>query len=111
MILKFCGGQASKLVSSGVKPDTKATKILRPTRIKDLTGVDISLHQSQKILFDLGFDPKVKDGGINVTVPTWRHDIDGEADLVEEVLRIYGFDKIPEVKLEQESNLMRCSAE
>ncbi|MEC9078046.1 MAG: phenylalanine--tRNA ligase subunit beta [Pseudomonadota bacterium] len=108
MILKFCGGEASELVSSGRKPETQANKILRPTRIKDLTGVDISLHQSQKILFDLGFNPKMRDGDINVTVPTWRHDIDGEADLVEEVLRIYGFDKIPEVKLEPEQAL--CAA-
>ncbi len=108
MILKFCGGEASELVFSGLKPETKATKILRPQRIKDLTGVDISLDQSQKILFDLGFNPEMKDGDINVTVPTWRHDIDGEADLVEEVLRIYGFDKIPEVKLEQDQ--ASCSA-
>ncbi|MEK9685487.1 MAG: phenylalanine--tRNA ligase subunit beta [Rhodospirillaceae bacterium] len=96
MILKFCGGEASEIVSSGVMPPKNAPKFLRADRIKTLTGVDISISQSSVILKNLGFIVEEKSDGIEVTAPSWRPDIDGEADLVEEVIRIYGFDKIPE---------------
>jgi len=99
MILKFCGGEASEVVMAGEKPAERAEKTLDPARVASLTGVDIPASESTNILDKLGFEPESKDGKIAVTVPPWRPDIDGEADLIEEVLRIHGFDAIPEVPL------------
>jgi phenylalanyl-tRNA synthetase beta chain len=72
---------------------------LRETRVKDLGGVEVAAARIEKILTDLGFGPTKNSDGWDVAVPSWRADVVGEADLVEEVIRINGFDNIPAVSL------------
>jgi len=73
------------------------------SRIKSLGGIDLPDKTSLAILESLGFKPGPVTGGrTKVAVPSWRVDIDGEADLVEEVLRIHGYDRIPVLHYEQE---------
>jgi phenylalanyl-tRNA synthetase beta chain len=105
LILDLCGGEASEMIVAGGEPEWKRSYFLRDTRVKELGGVDVSPERSQEILEILGFEVTQKDGGWEAHVPSWRHDIVGEADLVEEVLRIHGFDAIPIVPMERESAL------
>ena len=99
LILEVCGGEASRLTMAGAMPNHKRALALRKSRIATLGGVEVEDGLAQRILGDLGFG--VEDGGDSITasVPPWRPDIEGEADLVEEVLRINGFDAIPAVPL------------
>jgi phenylalanyl-tRNA synthetase beta chain len=62
--------------------------------VKRLTGLDVPKAESLEILSRLGFTPQGDADIVDVTVPSWRPDIDGKADLVEEIMRIHGVDKI-----------------
>jgi phenylalanyl-tRNA synthetase beta chain len=98
MILDHCGGNASNMFEAGATPEWQRTVSFRPERVKTLGGMDIDASASTSILEKLGFE--VTDGSpLTVHVPSWRRDIDGEADIVEEVLRITGYDNIPSVEL------------
>jgi phenylalanyl-tRNA synthetase beta chain len=98
MILDHCGGSASTMFEAGSTPEWKRTVLFRPDRVKTLGGMDIDASTSTSILENLGFE--VTDGTpLTIHVPSWRRDIDGEADIVEEVLRINGYDNIPSVQL------------
>lgn len=91
MILELCGGKASfPEVAGQIEPELK-TIPLRYERIEKLCGVAVPKEEADRILNALGF----KQNGNNFTVPSWRPDVEGEADLVEEVMRIYGYDKLP----------------
>ena len=105
LILELCGGEASELIVAGEKPDVARVYSLRETRVKHLGGVDVSVEETERILGVLGFELTRTADGWDCVVPPWRHDVLGEADLVEEVLRIYGFDKIPSMSLDLETPL------
>lgn len=95
MIINICGGQPFELVVSGKTPDSTKKATLRHSRIKEFLGLDIPLSECLQILSVLGFNPQENKGVITCICPAWRNDIDGEHDLMEEVFRIYGYDKIP----------------
>ncbi len=96
MILELCGGEASEPIIAGSVPKWTKSVRFRPERIKTLGGIDIPAKTSLEILKKLGFTvAAVKNGSAKVGVPSWRTDVYGEADLVEEVLRVYGYDEIP----------------
>jgi phenylalanyl-tRNA synthetase beta chain len=100
LILEICGGTPSELVVAGKVPDWHRTLTLRSSRVAHLGGVDLPLDRQVAILEALGFGVVSRhDGEVEVSVPSWRADIGGEADLVEEVLRVQGFDAIPVVPL------------
>jgi phenylalanyl-tRNA synthetase beta chain len=104
MILEFCGGETSKPVNAGVMPDTARTIELRGDRVRTLGGVDVPVAEQKSILERLGFSVDSEEI-ISVSPPPWRPDIHGEADLVEEVTRIVGFDEIAPVSLDREGAL------
>jgi phenylalanyl-tRNA synthetase beta chain len=94
MVLDICGGEASKVEIVGYD-GYKPKAIIFPTlEVKRLTGLDVPAEESIAILERLGFG--VKGGGyvFDISAPSWRPDIDGKADLVEEVMRIHGVDRI-----------------
>jgi phenylalanyl-tRNA synthetase beta chain len=105
MILQLCGGKASKLVIAGEPPLRNVSVPLRLDRVKTLAGVDIPPADQLKILEALGFSPIQTRMGTAlpektvVEVPSWRPDVNGEADLVEEIVRVYGLDKVAHVAL------------
>ncbi len=94
LILDMCGGQPSEVEVSGKVPVISKTIIMRPERVKELGGINISKAEVIDILKRLGFKVTDNDKTLEVTSPSWRCDIDREPDLVEEVLRIYGYNKI-----------------
>jgi phenylalanyl-tRNA synthetase beta chain len=95
MILDLCGGEASHLVVAGKVPDTKRTFTLRKTRVKQLGGLDCPWAEQLRILRALGFTVTEAAGGASCIPPSWRPDVNGEADLVEEICRIAGLENIP----------------
>ena len=99
MILELCGGEPSEVIFAGETPTWKRAVSLRPNRTLALAGVEIAKTEQIRILKALGFEPNDASDKIETTPPSWRPDIDGEADLVEEVARIHGFDKIDAVPL------------
>ncbi len=99
MILDLCGGEASELTVAGDMPAWPREVRLRKSRVAALGGLDVPGDEQVRILADLGFEPVDEGATIRTSVPSWRQDIDGEADLVEEVLRIRGYDDIPVVPL------------
>lgn len=101
-VLEFCSTdktQISEITQAGSAPDHKRVIKHDPAYVEQLIGIDVPTDRQIEILEALGF-ACTKDGGTyTVTPPSWRGDIDGKADLVEEVIRIYGFDEIPAVSV------------
>ncbi|MFB0993162.1 MAG: phenylalanine--tRNA ligase subunit beta [Rhodospirillales bacterium] len=105
LIMDLCGGEPSEIVNAGTEANWKRDIALRPERIKTLGGIDIPLEEIERILIVLGFGVDGDNELFKVAIPSWRSDIVGEACLVEEVVRIYGFDKIPAVPVRADSGL------
>jgi phenylalanyl-tRNA synthetase beta chain len=99
MILDICGGEASELTVVGDMPEWQQSQTLRISRVMSLGGIDVAVAEQERILSVLGFEPTIDGEELRCTVPPWRPDIEGEADLVEEVLRIHGYDDIPALPL------------
>ena len=110
LMLDFCGGQASEIVTAGAVPDWRRRYVLRPDRPATLGGLGVPPEESAAILTALGFAVERGAGGdVAAEPPSWRGDIEGEADLVEEVLRVKGYDQIPVVPLDRDTALSRPS--
>jgi phenylalanyl-tRNA synthetase beta chain len=94
MVLDLCGGTPAEIEVVGyTQPEPK--KVSFPVaEVKRLTGIDVPKSESLDILRRLGFEPQGEGDVVDVLVPSWRPDIDGKADLVEEVIRIYGVDHV-----------------
>ncbi|MGZ5988850.1 MAG: phenylalanine--tRNA ligase subunit beta, partial [Rhizomicrobium sp.] len=93
LILEWCGGEASENVVAGHVPEWRRTISFDPRYVAHLGGLDVPKSETVSILKRLGF--AVEDGSIlKVTPPSWRSDVYGPADLVEEVVRIYGLDNV-----------------
>ncbi|MEQ9200060.1 MAG: phenylalanine--tRNA ligase subunit beta, partial [Rhodospirillales bacterium] len=105
MILDFCGGETSELLVAGSPPEWKRSYAFRPSRVAGLGGLDVAESESVSILESLGFIVAKAGEAISVSPPSWRWDVHGEADLVEEVLRVRGFDNIPAVSLPREQTI------
>lgn len=94
MILELCGGEASRLMLAGEIPAPPAPVAFDPAHVQRLTGLELAPARIRAILEALGFT--VTAGAIwSVAVPSWRRDVEGPADLVEEVARIAGFEHLP----------------
>jgi phenylalanyl-tRNA synthetase beta chain len=91
LILELCGGEASDVVVAGAAPAPPGPIAFDRTYVKKLSGLDVPHERIDAILTALGFAVE----GDQVTPPTWRRDVGGKADLVEEVARIAGFDALP----------------
>jgi len=101
MIVKICGGTVSKLdIQITKKPVVKKISF-NPNLASKTIGIKIQNNEIIRILEDLGFKIKKKGKNLNVEVPSWRPDIYGQIDLVEEIIRIKGFDKIQSVEPEK----------
>jgi phenylalanyl-tRNA synthetase beta chain len=108
LMLELCGGEASEIVRAGQVPDWRRQYMLRAQRPATLGGLHVPHEESIAILTALGCKAEGSAGAdLVVEPPSWRGDIVGEADLVEEVLRIKGYDSIPAVPLEREQPLSR----
>ena len=105
LVMDLCGGEPSELVIAGGEPKWQQSITLRSERIKNFGGVKMAKKKITDILSGLGFEAKGSKNGLSVSVPSWRSDIVGEACLVEEVVRIFGYDNIPAVPMDVNGGL------
>ncbi len=138
LILDICGGEASEIVRAGAPPSDVKTLSYDPTHCARLGGIDVAAENQKAILESLGFNVShsplgerleegavnsakadsppsqsspLKDGGLFiVTVPSWRRDIDGSADLVEEIIRMVGLDTVPSTPLPRADGVAKPTA-
>ncbi|WP_438750910.1 phenylalanine--tRNA ligase subunit beta [Pararhizobium sp. O133] len=94
LIVDICGGTAAKTDVVGYAGYSARTVDFPISEVKRLTGLEVSPEESVAILKGLGFGVAGSGSQVSVSVPSWRPDVDGKADLVEEVMRIHGVDKI-----------------
>jgi phenylalanyl-tRNA synthetase beta chain len=104
MVLDICGGTASQVTRAGTPPLAPRTVTYDPALAETLGGLAIAPARQQEILERLGF---LVDGNWSVTIPSWRRDVDGLADLVEEVIRIEGIDNVPSTPLPRVSGVAK----
>ena len=101
LIIKICGGEASKLIITGKYKQASKVINFEIQKFEKIIGIPININEADKILTSLGFNCKKNKKNLKVSVPTWRPDINLEEDLVEELIRIKGFDKIKLIKPEK----------
>ncbi|MDG3575476.1 phenylalanine--tRNA ligase subunit beta [Rhizobium sp. YJ-22] len=105
LVLELCGGVAAKADVVGYQGHQTKIVPFPVSEVKRLTGLDIDRAESADILTRLGFAVGGAGETLSVGVPSWRPDVDGKADLVEEVLRIHGVDNIRPTPLEKLSSV------
>ncbi|HXS48535.1 MAG TPA: phenylalanine--tRNA ligase subunit beta [Sphingomicrobium sp.] len=106
LILDICGGEPSAPIRAGQPPVENRTIRFDYGRAKALGGIDVPEVRQKEILQGLGFEVR----GGDVTVPTWRRDVEGPADLVEEIARITGYDQVPSTPLERAAGVAKPTA-
>ena len=107
LILEICGGEASDAIHVGKPPIENRTVRFDPDRAFALGGVEVPKERQRKILESLGFE---FENDTDVRVPTWRRDVIGTADLVEEVARIAGYDKVTSTPLPRKAGVAKPTA-
>jgi phenylalanyl-tRNA synthetase beta chain len=107
LILETCGGEASEVVRAGSPPMATATVAYDPALASRLGGVEIPEAEQRAILDRLGF---AVSSGWTVTAPTWRPDVDGAPDIVEEAVRVHGLDRVASVALPRAEGVARPTA-
>ena len=107
LIIKICGGEASKFSLVGKTNIKKRIIEIDSNKFKKVIGIPISPSETKKILNSLGFKTKVSKKNFKIEIPSWRPDVKQDIDIIEELIRIKGFDKIslihPERKRSRET--------
>jgi phenylalanyl-tRNA synthetase beta chain len=107
LIVELAGGTASEKVHAGAPPSEPKVIAFDTGLTARLGGIDVPAEEHKRILESLDF---AIDGDWNVTCPLRRHDIEGPADLVEEVVRIHGLDKVESVALPRADGVAKPTA-
>ncbi|MBB3973003.1 phenylalanine--tRNA ligase subunit beta [Hansschlegelia beijingensis] len=94
LVLEFCGGEASEIVSAGAVPERNLIIDFPVSEVRRLAGLDLAPAEIKATLSMLGFWVTGQGDRLKVAVPSWRPDVEGKADLVEEVVRIIGLDRV-----------------
>ncbi|BBD99326.1 phenylalanine--tRNA ligase subunit beta [Sphingobium amiense] len=124
LVTHLCGGTPSEATRVGAPPVAPKTVAYRPDQCLALAGVDVPADEQKRILEKLGFAVSGDAAGIEyqdgmpvsvagdwtVTVPSWRRDVDGWPDIVEEVVRIVGLDHVPSTPLPRAPGVARPTA-
>jgi phenylalanyl-tRNA synthetase beta chain len=96
LIVQLAGGRVAKGVVDAYPRKHQPQQVrMRLSRLSKLLGIEVPTEVVLRILSALHFEPRVEGDSVICTVPTWRSDIDREVDLIEEVARVHGYDKVP----------------
>jgi phenylalanyl-tRNA synthetase beta chain len=106
LIVDICGGEPSTVERAGQPPIEQRSITFDYGRTRELGGIEVPEQRQREILESLGFGVS----GNLVSVPTWRRDVEGSADLVEEVARITGYDAVPSTPLPRVPGVARPTA-
>ena len=107
LVVKLCGGTASEATRSGQAPVAPRNLSYDPALAASLAGVEVDDATQRAILERLGFAVAAD---WTVTIPSWRRDIDGTADIVEEVVRIHGLENVPSTPLPRAPGVAKPTA-
>ena len=99
MVIELCGGEASEMEFVGDLPGSPAEIDFPWSEVKRLTGLELPQAEMQAALISLGFHVSGAGDRVKVAVPSWRADVGGKADLVEEIVRIAGLDRVASTPL------------
>jgi len=99
LVLELCGGEVSNMVTCGSSKIEKRLINYNFDKVNKYSGLSISAFEQKEYLSKLGFNVEEKNNTYEVRVPSWRNDIDGEIDLVEEIIRLNGYNNIEELDL------------
>lgn len=122
LVIQLCGGKASDVTRAGTLPKVGVTTGYDPELAETLGGLAVPAARQVEILESLGFTVQPLDGNgdpveladgfdaLRVTAPSWRRDVDGPADLVEEVIRIEGIDNVPSTPLSRVPGVAKPTA-
>ena len=95
MVLDLCGGTPSEMVVAGTSDSPERVIDFPPSELKRLAGLSLDLPEMRRVLTKLGFFVAGQGAVVKVSPPSWRPDVEGKADLVEEIVRIVGVDRVP----------------
>lgn len=109
LVTALCGGTASGVTKAENPPKVRESYAYAPVLTETLAGISIPAERQKAILESLGF-AITGDSEWQVTPPTWRRDVIGSADLVEEVVRIVGLDHVPSTPLPRAPGVARPTA-
>jgi phenylalanyl-tRNA synthetase beta chain len=109
MAVELAGGEPSQIVRAGMPPAAERHVDYDPARCEALAGVAVPEDRQQDILQRLGFTI-ARNGVWRVAIPSWRRDVAGAADLVEEIARIHGYDRVPSTPLPRAPGVARPTA-
>jgi phenylalanyl-tRNA synthetase beta chain len=109
LALELAGGEASEIVRVGEPPRLERVVTYSPERTRTLGGVEVAEEEQADILRRLGFEVETGTPW-RIAVPSWRRDVDGSADIVEEVVRIHGIDKVAAVPIPRRPGVARPTA-
>ena len=101
LITKICGGVVSKFLIIGKSSQKNKTIKFKIVKFEKLIGIPITINEADKILSSLGFKCRKEKKVLIIEVPSWRPDIDLDEDIIEELIRIKGFNKIKLIKPEK----------
>jgi phenylalanyl-tRNA synthetase beta chain len=124
LVTELCGGTASEATRAGAPPVANKSVTYEPSQCLALAGVDVAEGEQKRILESLGFGiqgndstfeyqdgmPVTTPANWTVSVPSWRRDVDGWPDIVEEVVRIVGLDQVPSTPLPRAPGVARPTA-
>jgi phenylalanyl-tRNA synthetase beta chain len=111
LIVEVCGGEVEALVKTGVTAPEKKIITFRPERVRRLIGMEISIARMTQIFELLDMKVSSETGYLSVTPPSYRFDLELEEDLIEEIVRIEGFEKLPSTLPVSETSMLTRSEE
>ena len=94
LVIDLCGGEPSDLAFVGDIPEREHAIDFPWTEVRRLSGLDLPRVEAKVILTELGFTVAGQGDRVKVLPPSWRPDVEGKADLVEEIIRIAGLDRV-----------------
>jgi len=101
MVLDLCGGEPSEIVVEGARHAEDRAINFPVSEVKRLSGLDVPVAEMKRVLDKLGFFMAGQGATAKVAIPSWRPDVEGKADIVEEIVRIVGVDKVPLTPLDR----------
>lgn len=106
LVMELCGGEPSTVTLAGAVPDTDRVIDFPVAEVKRLAGVDVSAIEIKHVLTSLGFHVTGAGTTWKVAPPSWRPDVHGKADLVEEIIRVVGLERVPSTPLPRGGTVM-----